>query len=235
MHPTLRERVDTHFYAGMTLLIAAVIVYGFSRTIGDGLLHASPRPPLILYVHAAVFSSWVLLLLVQSACVRLSRVRVHRSLGIAGLILGAAMPLLGIATKMITTRQAFSGAVPADELSFSAISLNDMLSFGVVFALGMCWRRRPEYHRRLMIIASCCLTVAAFARFPGTIVIPPYWYLYVDALIALGVLRDYLMMGRVHIVYRVALPALAAGQSLAMYLYLAAPPMWLSAMRWAYS
>jgi hypothetical protein len=49
-----------YFYLCMSLLIAVVVVYGFSHTIGQNLLHASPIPPFILTIHAIVFPGWVL-------------------------------------------------------------------------------------------------------------------------------------------------------------------------------
>jgi hypothetical protein len=53
----------------------------------------------------------------------------------------------------------------------------------------------------------------------------------VYALVILGVLRDLAVRGSTHPVYRVGLPAMAAAQSLAMYLFLAAPAWWVGAMR----
>jgi hypothetical protein len=39
--------------------------------------------------------------------------------------------------------------------SFLIVSFFDMLAFGVTFGLAMYWRRRPEYHRRLTLMAMC--------------------------------------------------------------------------------
>jgi hypothetical protein len=44
-----------YFYFFMTLLIAATAVYGFSHTIDHNLIHRSPLPPFVLYIHAIVF------------------------------------------------------------------------------------------------------------------------------------------------------------------------------------
>jgi len=51
--------LDRYFYFGMSWLIVAVVLYGFSFTIGQNLLHpAIPRPPFLSF-HAAVFSLWL--------------------------------------------------------------------------------------------------------------------------------------------------------------------------------
>ena len=226
MKSSAQTRSDKFFYFGMTLLIAAVVSYGFGRTIDEGLIHPEAPLPSILYVHVAVFVGWIVLLLVQSGLVRAHQVALHRRLGMSGLALGAVLPLLGLATviamkKWESQREAVNSAA-------LAISINDMLSFAVAFGLAVYWRRKPELHRRLMIIASCCLTVAAFARFPSYLVPKLSWYAYVDALIVLGMLRDLVMSGSIHVVYRYALPCVMAGQALAMYLLLAAPQAWVS-------
>lgn len=41
----------------------------------------------------------------------------------------------------------------------------DMIVFGNGIALAIYFRKRPEYHRRLVFIASCQLIQAAFDRF----------------------------------------------------------------------
>jgi hypothetical protein len=51
--------LDRYFYFFMSLLIPAVVVYGFSFTVGKNLIHPAIPQPLILYVHAAFFCGWL--------------------------------------------------------------------------------------------------------------------------------------------------------------------------------
>ena len=221
----LRKFLGRFFYSGMSLLVAAVVIFGFSHTIGANLLHPDRPRPLILHIHAIVFSSWVILLIMQSALVRASRVTLHRRLGIFGAILGGILPFLGITTAMVM--QHWHGHL--DGASNAALSLpfNDMLTFSIAFGLAIYWRRRPEFHRRLMLIATCCLTGAAFARFPESMVPDNAFYACVDLLILLGVLRDMVVTRRVHAVYRYGLLCMIASQAIAQYLMLTAPSPWL--------
>jgi len=53
----LRFRISISFNFVLALVMAAVVIYGFSHTIGDNLLHPSIPRPGLLYVHAAVFSA----------------------------------------------------------------------------------------------------------------------------------------------------------------------------------
>lgn len=211
----LRNGFEKFSYFFIALLVSVVVYYGFSHTIGGGLLHPESPVPMVLVGHAAVFISWVCFLLVQSLLVRTRNVVMHRRLGGMAVAFGVLIPVLGIWTAVMSR-----GAVAS-----LAISFNDMLAFSIAFWLGVAWRGRPEYHRRLMIIAACCLTVAAFARFPLRL-----WWAYagVDGLILIGAIRDLVLTRRIHIVYKVALPCLLAGQLAAMYLRYAQPTFWLS-------
>jgi hypothetical protein len=102
-----------------------------------------------------------------------------------------------------------------------------MLSFTSFFALALYWRRKPELHRRFIFIATSVLLAAAFGRFPY-LAAHTLFYIGVDAVIFLGVVRDLLVNRRVHNIYRIALPALIVVQATAVYLYLGAPAWWAS-------
>src|SRR5262249_29043562 len=93
--------------------------------------------------------------------------------------------------------------------------------------LGVLNRKKPESHRRLMLIATCSLTAAAFGRFPHAL-IPRYWfYAGVDALILVGLIRDLLVRKRVHPVYLFGLPLLAAGQTATIFTYAKGGQLWI--------
>jgi hypothetical protein len=182
-----------------------------------------------LPIHAIVFSSWVVVFMAQSALVSGSKVTWHRRLGMFGAVLGGFLPVLGVATALVMQRWHDQQGV-IDDAGLS-LPFNDMLTFSIAFGLAIYWRRRREFHRRLMLIATCCLMGAAFARFPESMVPGNGFYACVDLLILLGIVRDLLVMRRVHEVYRYGLPCMMASQTLAQYLMLAKPALWLAITR----
>ena len=112
-----------------------------------------------------------------------------------------------------------------DSPAFLLVQLMDLTSFAIPFALAIYWRRRPEYHRRLMLIASCGLTDAAFGRFPMLpLAFSPGG---VDALILLGILRDLIVDRRIHKVYLYAFPSLILFQIFCVQTYLHTSPWWV--------
>jgi hypothetical protein len=221
------DLLNRYFYFFMSLLIAVVVVYGFSHTVDKRLIHATPVRPVLLYFHAGVFSGWVILFIVQSALARMRRVRLHRQLGGFGVALGAAIPVLGIGTAVSMARFNIRHFGSADEASGLIISFFDMTAFIFSFAAAIYLRKRPEFHRRLLLIASCALTAAAFARFPSYIVPPGWFYAGVDTLILLGVTRDLIFDRRIHPVYLYALPALVVGQVIVVYTAIHDLPYWV--------
>ena len=84
------------FFSGMTLLMTGTVVLGFWPTyFGAGMLTA-PLPSTLVHVHGAAFTVWMILLLVQVALISAKKVKVHRTLGMAGFGLAVAMVVLGV-------------------------------------------------------------------------------------------------------------------------------------------
>jgi hypothetical protein len=218
--------IDKYFYFVMSLLIAAIVVAGFSRTVGSNLFHAAPPRPLLLWFHGAVFSTWVAFYILQSTLVRTRNVKVHRTIGWFGVALGTLMVLLGVTIAVIMAR--FDTHVlhrPGTD-SFLFLPLYDMVAFGTLFTLAILWRGKPELHRRLLFVATCCLLDAAFGRF-DYIFDHQLYFACLDGVILLGVFRDLLVNRRIHKVYLVALPILAIAQTFVVHILNTGPDWWM--------
>jgi hypothetical protein len=223
----LRRIVERYFYFVMSLVVATVVISGFSRTIGNGLLHPRVKPPGLLWVHGGVFFSWIALFVLQSALVRTRNVKLHKLLGWFFAAFALAIPVLGIAITRVMSRFEIGTLHydAAERALFLPIPFQDMLAFTVLFGLAVLWRKRPEYHRRLMLVAACVLTAAAWGRMPAPTSVPYLsFYCGVDALILLGLLRDMVFIRKVHAVYLWSLPPLVLLQigSIAIYVHKAA-------------
>jgi hypothetical protein len=218
----------------MSLLVAAVVIYGFSHTVDSNLIHAAPPRPWLLWVHATLFSAWVGFFMLQSGLVRTRNVPVHRVLGWFGAGLASAMTVVGFATAIVMRRfdmrfepPAFAGAA-----GFLIVPFWDVSCFTALFWLAVYWRKKPEMHRRLMLMATCVLTAAAWGRMPNQTFAYVWFYTGVDALILLGVVRDLTVMKKVHRVYWVALPVLAVGQVFVMRTLLSGAAWWTRIAEW---
>ena len=106
------------------------------------------------------------------------------------------------------------------------IPLFDMVAFTGTFALAIYWRKKPEFHRRLILVATCALTAAGFGRFPQRLLPFEFFYGGVDLLILLGVVRDMIVNRSVHRVYIYALPGFILGQTIVTYTVFHRLPYW---------
>jgi hypothetical protein len=221
----LKTFLSRYFYFCMSLLLAGLVVWGFSRTVDTNLFHAIPARPLLLWMHATAFSTWVVFFILQSTLVRTRKISVHRFLGWFGAGLATAMVVLGVTVAIVMAR--FDTAVlhqkGAD--AFLSVPFTDMIIFGVCIALAIYWRKRPEYHRRLIFIASCELMDAAIGRF-DFIFNHNLFYPGLDLLIALGMARDWIVEGRIHKIYYYALVPMIVLQGLSVYAWRVNPAWW---------
>ena len=126
----------------------------------------------LLHLHAAAFTAWVVLFVVQTALVASHRVRVHRRLGVAGAVLAAVMVCLGVAAALDAVSR---GASPpgVDPRVFLVVPLGNMATFGGFVAAALVLRRKKQAHKRLMVLAYLGLLVAAVARIPGVLPLGP--------------------------------------------------------------
>lgn len=217
--------LDKYFYFAMSLLFAAIVVAGFSRTVNQNLFHPALPRPFLLWIHAAAFTLWIVFFILQSALVRVRKVKVHRLLGWFGAGLAVVMVALGFTIAILMGRFDKHVLHIADANTFLSVPFGDMLIFSVLVGLAIYWRRKPEYHRRLLFLSTCALLDAPFGRF-DYLFNHSLFFLAVDAVILLGVARDLLVNRRIHIVYRVALPSLVVLQALMVYLWRGAPAWW---------
>ncbi len=221
---TLTISLKKYFYFYASLLIAGIVAFGFSHTIGPNLLHSSVPRPKVLYIHAAVFFGWVLFFILQTALVRSLKIKIHRVLGWFGAIFGLAIPVLGISTAI--TMAQFRG-LTLDARADLIVQFFDMLAFSILFFLAFYWRKRAEFHRRFIFIATCVLTSAAFGRFPPQIIPRHFFYVAVDLLVCMGVLCDLVFLRHIHKIYLYTLFLMALGQATVMYIDLHKSPFWI--------
>jgi hypothetical protein len=154
-----------------------------------------------------------------------------RRIGLASIALAASMFVVGIATAIVMRKYRVAHD-PGETPAFLAIPFNDLFDFTILYALAVWWRKRPEYHRRLMLFAAIALTGAAFARFLLAMMNNP-WFFYVGTylLVLIAALRDLLTIRRIHPVYLYGLPLMMADEYGGVWLLTHQPAPWLAICR----
>lgn len=184
-------------YLAIALLIAGIVAWGFWETYYSQAFVRADLPA-IVHVHAVVFSLWVFLLLGQAAIAAAGNVRLHRRLGMAGILYGALVFAVGLLVSVgAPALRVRAGFYPLDVGGVIVLyNLTDMLLFGAFLGLAFAYRARPELHKRWIIAATAALCGAALGR-----VVPnesaQYLLLWLSPLLAMVVV-DFATRRRVH-------------------------------------
>jgi uncharacterized membrane protein YozB (DUF420 family) len=149
--PPRAANVGRRFYLIMALVMAA-LVGGFSQTV-PGDFAPSPGLPLLLHIHGAVFTCWVLVFVAQPAFIARGSLKLHRQVGMAGAVLAGAMVVMGLAATLFAVRydRVPPFFPPGVFLVMNGIGI---LVFGGLVAGGVALRRKAEWHKRLMLCAT---------------------------------------------------------------------------------
>jgi len=194
------RRFENLFFSGMAVLILATVFVGFARSYYLAGVFKAPLPSVVIHIHGAVFSSWILLLLAQTSLVAAGRVDLHRRLGLLGFGLACLLVIVGLLAATDSLARHFAaGGSGLGARAFYAIPITDMLIFSTLIYFAFRQRFNPAAHKRLILIATITLLDAAFGRWP----IPVAWWdlrlaqLCCYALLLLLVAYDLWSTGRV--------------------------------------
>ena len=159
------RRYEHLFFSAMAILIFATVALGFARTYFLAGIFRAPLPNWLIHVHGAAFSSWIILLVAQTSLVSAGRTDIHRRLGILGFALASLMVILGTAAGTDALRRGFHPP-GVDAKTFYVVPVTDMLFFGTLVFFAFRNRSNPPVHKRLILIGTAALLIAAVSRWP---------------------------------------------------------------------
>lgn len=212
-----RERV---FYIGMGLALFIPVLISFTPSLYLRPIFARPPLTRLVYFHGVVFTLWLVLFLLQSILVAAHRVRLHISLGLASIAIAVLMVVLGAETAIA---QGARGRDTPDggPIKGMIIPLTDMVMFSGLYAAGFHYRKRPETHKRLMLLASIGILPGATARLPFAFITwggPPAYFAIADLFLIPCLLYDWYAHRRLHPATIAGAFALGASQVLRLWI-----------------
>ena len=149
----VQRRRDNRFYTTMGVVALVVALVGFNSTFRGTVAGRAEITPLV-HVHGALFGAWLWLFILQSRLIGSGRIALHRRLGVLGAGLALAMIVVGFRVSIAAAQRGFKIDRAQDPLGFLVFPLGDLLSFTVLVALALWFRRRPTAHKRLMLLAT---------------------------------------------------------------------------------
>lgn len=227
MSNPVREK-GRHFYVWMAAVCALLAFGGFAPTywlqLPAGTFVGSP----LLHIHGLLFSTWTLLLLSQTLLAAKGRIDDHRAWGLVGISLATAMVLIGLAAAIETLNKGLAAGYGDQSRAFMILPITALSLFAGFFVAAIANIRRPEVHKRLILLATISLLQAAMARVffvlitgggpglrPGLGPPPPLIIglvpsLLVEALILAGIVYDWRTRGRPHPVWLIGAAVMTA-------------------------
>ena len=218
---TAPQRAHSRFFLVMSVVMLGIVFLGFAPTLFLRGFFDRPEIPPYLYLHGGIVTAWYAWFVVQTACVAVKRVDLHRRLGLVGAALGATAVVVSAMTALrFGPRLAGNGVDVEARLHFlSEIVWSNicfLICFSVFISTAIVQRYRPQAHKRLMLLASISFLPPAVGRiidWPiwgfGNNALVPLYVCLVAFLVALGV-NDIVSRKSVHPVTLVGGAAFAA-------------------------
>jgi uncharacterized membrane protein YozB (DUF420 family) len=194
-----RQR-DGALFALLAVATAAIAFTGFARTYYLGRWFDAPPLSTLVQWHGLLFTAWIAAFAFQVGSIRMRRLKLHRTTGIAGAVLAVLMVVIGSVTAVVSARNGHSPSAAIPALSFLAIPLFNIATFAILIGYALWLRREGPAHKRLMALATIAIMAPAFARFPFEFIQaggPPVFFGLTDLLVIAGMLHDRWTQGRV--------------------------------------
>lgn len=194
--PRRTDRKLHSYFVGFSVIFAAIVLTGFSRTFFLPMARGTLEKPLIVHVHGAFFFAWTAMLVAQAVLAATKRLKLHRKVGSVAGWLVLPMLMLGTVVASRDTVHDFHTGSGNAALSFYYGELADLAMFGLLAGGAMLLRNRPDFHKRLVLLGSLGLLGAAIGRIPE---VQDYGFYIVTGLIASVAVYDLASRRAVHV------------------------------------
>lgn len=198
------------FYVALSIVVMLIAFVGFWPTYFGSLLSGGVDAILIIHVHAAIYVGWLVLFTTQSLLAATGHRAAHVRLGQFGIGYGILVFVAGLVVAFTM----FGLRVREGQLELAQARLLgpllDMALFTPLFGAAVYYRRRPELHKRLMIVATTSLLIAAVGRIqflPRNVLL--FLFVWLSPIL-LAMSYDFLKRRIVHPAYLVGIVALTA-------------------------
>jgi hypothetical protein len=167
--PAVHVRAGGTFYIGMSGALLLIVVMGFSRTLYLRAFFDVPQIPASVWLHGIVLTAWFVGSFLQTIWVALHRIDVHRRSGwvVGGLGIAVLAISLAVTLNFVPRRQAVGVDLEAGVAGLSLIvwaDLSALVAFAIFLSTAVALRRRPEMHKRLMLLSSMSIVQPAMNR-----------------------------------------------------------------------
>jgi hypothetical protein len=163
MAPAVDRRTPVRFFFAAHVALLIIVLVGFARTFYLPVLFKPHPLPGVLLIHGAVLTCWFILAVLQAWLMYTRRVRWHRRLGYAAVGWAILVVAMGLIADMRMASEIHSPQ-DGDIIVFWG-NLFSLMLFAAFVTLAVTFRKKPEAHKRLILLASISIIGPAAARF----------------------------------------------------------------------
>ena len=150
---------EKNFFAATAIWYLLTVFWGFAPSFYLlSFFDSSEDLPMHLVIHGIIFSIWTLFYVLQVFLIRSKNYNLHRSLGIFGLLVMILMIPTGIFPSIY---KVYAGTTSVDAAGHNVFRLTSVYIF---FAFAFVYRKKPFYHKRLILACMIMLIGAAVFR-----------------------------------------------------------------------
>ena len=196
-----RGRAERPLYTAAAVLAALVAFGGFAPTYYLNSFFGAADLTALKHVHGVVMTSWFVLFFVQARLAATGRIAIHRNLGMVGIFVAMLVLALGTTLAIVAGKAGVSPVPGISPLVFMVLPLGEMVAFSALFTAAIALRKRSDYHKRFMLLASISMLAPAFARFPTDALGlsgPPVFFALTDLVILACIGYDTVKNRRLH-------------------------------------
>lgn len=214
-NPWARDRA-TSFYLVYGVVGLLVVMLGFGYTYAAPIARGEFAAPWFVHFHGVSSFTWVLMVIGQAALVKAGRTRWHRTAGQIALPLGVVIWASGIATAVWAASRDISEQGSA-ATSALAGTVSGLSIFVLLVGAAMVSRKRSDWHKRLILLATIHVLWPAFFRLRHWLPAVPDPEIWLGLVLAyspiiVAIARDQWKFGKVHPAWLIFAPGLVIEQ-----------------------
>lgn len=205
---TAREQPQSaqRFFVVMAVLATVVALIGFASTFFVPMARGSFVGSPAIFAHAVATFGWIALFVLQPSLIRAGAYDIHVRTGMLGALVAIAVAITGVQVGVFATERDLAAGVGPTAISTILGVVTGMTVFLALVIAGIAFRKQPDTHKRLMLLATIVVLWPAWFRFRHyfpDVPRPDIWFALVaaDSLIVIAALRDKLVLGRIHPVW----------------------------------
>lgn len=154
---------EAKFYLLVSAVIFLIPIFGFFPFFQTAIVEGT-NTPFLISSHVVLYFAWIAFFALQAILPACGRLDLHMKLG----RLGIPLMMILVISGLLVTFARFSILVDQGQFEeakyFLLQPLTDMILFPALVIAAISFRRKPEIHKRLMLLATVMITVAGIVR-----------------------------------------------------------------------